>query len=92
MGELLVWLFVAGAVAVIVKALWFPALILLAVVALAYGGSKFNERLTARWEAKQARIAALIEHADREHAAIMRGDINAGIYGQYPPAPELADR
>lgn len=63
----------------------------LAVFVLVYGGNKFNDRLSARWEAKRARIAALVEHADAEHAAIMRGDFDAGLYGQYPPASDLAD-
>lgn len=32
--------------------------------------------------------AAIAARADWEHAALMRGDMLAGIYGIYPPAPE----
>ncbi|SPM31578.1 hypothetical protein [Mycobacterium terramassiliense] len=84
MGELLVWLFVAALVFVIVQAIWLPALILLCAVIAAYVGLKIIGRVAAMRQADEARVAALVQRADREHAAIMRGDLAAGTYGQYP--------
>lgn len=53
-------------------------------------------RLLALWDAVSEerraddaeRAAYLIEHADREHAQVLNGDV-AGVYGSYPVPEEL---
>lgn len=54
---------------------------------LAWGVRRAGRR--GKYHARHRRYeAALAEHADQEHQAMMRGDIEAGVFGAFPP-PQL---
>ena len=62
-----------------------PLILLLLAVAFV---AKFFwlARRDGRVLARRRREAEIVARADREHAAVMAGDMLVGVYGEYPPA------
>ena len=55
--------------------------LVIALAVICYDGTPVDDR---DWR------TILINRADEQHAALMRGDLHLGIYGKYPPVE--ADR
>jgi len=69
----------------VVKFAWLLALIA-AVAFVGYSIGKTLARADDAGIARQRRAAELRARADRQNQAFLRGDLRAGIYGNYPPA------
>lgn len=74
MRRFLVWLLVAAVVVWVVRLL-LPVLLL--------AGACWLVLRVVR--ARRAARAALCARADAQHAAVMAGDLLAGVHGAYPP-------
>jgi hypothetical protein len=62
---------------------WKATLAILGAVVAYWWYHYHQAQKAAQRAAEAARIATLIEHADRQHRLVQRGDM-AGIYGSYP--------
>ena len=73
------------AAAVIFKFAWLLAAVAVTATAgwaLGKWLARRDDRQTAAWW----RDADICERADRQHAAVLAGDLDAGVYGDYRPA------
>lgn len=73
------------AAAVLFKFAWLLVAIAGAAVAgRVIGGwlARRDDAAAARWR----RDAEICARADRQHAAVLTGDLDAGVYGEWPPA------
>lgn len=85
MKQLALLLFIGALAFAIAKELLWIVVLIAATVGVGWLIGKPFEIWHKRRNAETARRAALIEHAEREHGQVMRGDPE-GIYGNYPPS------
>lgn len=69
----------------VVKFAWLLALIAAAVF-VGWSIGKTLARVDDAGIARRRRAAELRARADRQNQAFLRGDLRAGLYGNYPPA------
>lgn len=85
LADFTVWLIGGGLIGATLIAAW-PILLAAACIVLLYW---WLSMIVAAWRRdnarKEARIAALINRADAQHAALIRGDEDTGLYGAYQP-------
>jgi hypothetical protein len=90
MGGLILWLVIAVPILAAIQIMWpvivfFAGLwLLLQAMKGCYGFWRHKTIVAA------ATRRAVVARADAQHAAIMRGDIVAGTYGNYQPPKGLA--
>lgn len=86
MGDLLIFTVVAVAVMSLISAI-LPIIISIIVIGIVV--FIVGQLFSAFFAIRRARIESrkiIIARADRQHKQIMSGDIEAGTYGDYPPA------
>ncbi len=73
------------AAALVVKFAWLLAAVLVTVGVAITLGKWLAHRDDGRL-ARRRRDAEIRARADRQHAAVLAGDMRLGVYGSYPPA------
>jgi hypothetical protein len=76
-----------AALVVLASAPWFLA-VLLVVLAVPVWRSML-ESAAERRELAYREGLVTAARADREHAAVLAGDLDTGVYGDWPPGPDL---
>ncbi len=71
--------------AVLFKFAWLLGAVA-ATAAVGWAIGKWLARRDDTAVARRRRDAEICARADRQHAAVLAGDIEAGVYGEYPPA------
>jgi len=71
--------------AVLFKFAWLLAAVAV-TAAVGWALGKWLARRDDRDASRRRRDAEICARADRQHAAVLAGDLDAGVYGDYPPA------
>lgn len=89
MSDLLVWLIVGGLIFGVLTYAW-PVLLAAGILWIMFkivGGIHESQRIDR--EFRRDTHKALIDRADRQHHAIMSGDLVTGTYGEHLPPQGL---
>lgn len=85
MAGALAWTFFLSFIAAIFIYAWWVFLIMFALAGIAILAGKRIERWLDKPHQHRKELAGLAYRAEQQHKQIMRGDIDSGTYGNYPP-------